>query len=134
GVALGIGAIMAGHFMGQRDLRIWSSVFRILAAPALLCLLAPVIWVAMLGFILRAMLIGASIALNDVLTMRLVNPQQRGFASSIWNMTWAAGWAITSTLSGYMQPYYGFTLLIILGAVAYVLSGISIWLFQREEA
>jgi len=97
-------------------------------------LLSPVVWVAMLGFILRAMLIGASISLNDVLTMRLVNPQQRGFASSIWNMTWAAGWAITSTLSGYMQPYYGFTLLIILGAVAYVLSGVSIWLFQREDA
>lgn len=134
GVALGIGAILAGHFMGQRNLRVWSSVFRMLAAPALLCLLSPIVWVAMVGFILRAMLIGASISLNDVLTMRLVNPQQRGFASSIWNMTWAAGWAITSTLSGYMQPYYGFTLLIILGAVAYVLSGLSIWLFQREDA
>ena len=134
GVALGIGAILAGHYMGQRDLRIWSSVFRILAAPALLCLLAPVIWVAMIGFVLRAMLIGASIALNDVLTMRLVNPQQRGSASSIMNMAWAAGWAITSTLSGYMQTSYGFTPLIILGAIAYVLSGLSIWLFQREDA
>lgn len=133
GVSLGIGAVLAGHFLGKYNLRVWSSVFRIMAAPALLCLLVPVVWIAMLGFVVRAMCIGASISLNDVLTMRLVNPQQRGFASSIWNMTWAAGWAITSTLSGYMQASYGFTPLIMLGAIAYVLSGLSIFYFQREQ-
>jgi predicted MFS family arabinose efflux permease len=133
GVALGIGAVAAGHFFGERNLRVWSSIFRIAAAPALLMMLAPVVWVAVAGFILRALLIGCSISLNDVLTMRLVNPQQRGFSSSIGNMTWAAGWAITATLSGYVQTSYGFTPLLILGALAYVLSGLAIWWFERDE-
>jgi predicted MFS family arabinose efflux permease len=96
-------------------------------------MLAPTLWLALIGYYLRAFLIGGSIALNDVLTMRLVNPQQRGFASSIWNMTWAAGWAITSTLSGFVQTQYGFTPLLILGSVAYVLSGLAIWYLQRDE-
>ena len=134
GVALGVGAVAAGHYIGERSLRVWSSVFRIAAAPALLLMLAPVVWVAVSGFILRAFLIGCSISLNDVLTMRLVNPQQRGFSSSILNMAWAAGWAITATLSGYVQTSYGFTPLLILGALAYVLSGLAIWKYERDDS
>lgn len=132
GVALGLGAVVMGHAIGQRDLRIWSSVLRIVAAPALLLMLAPTLWMALIGYYLRAFLIGGSISLNDVLTMRLVNPQQRGFAASVWTMTWAAGWAITSTLSGFVQTQYGFTPLLILGSVAYVLSGLAIWYLQQD--
>ena len=133
GVALGVGAVAIGHGIGQRNLRVWASILRIVAAPALLLMLAPTLWMALIGYYLRAFLIGGSIALNDVLTMRLVNPRQRGFASSIWNMTWAAGWAITSTMSGFVQTQYGFTPLLILGSVAYVLSGLSIWYMQQDE-
>jgi MFS family permease len=132
GVTLGVGALAAGHVFGERNLRVWSSVFRIAAAPALLLMLAPTVWAAVVGFLLRALLIGCSISLNDVLTMRLVNPQQRGFSSSVGNMAWAAGWAITATLSGYVQTAYGFTPLLVLGALAYVLSGLAIWWFERE--
>jgi MFS family permease len=134
GVSLGLGAVLAGHYIGKRSLRVWAGSFRILAAPMLLLMLSPVLWLSVFGFIVRALLIGGSISLNDVLTMRLVNPQQRGFASSIWNMQWAAGWAITATLSGFVQTSYGFTPLLILGAIAYVLSSISIWQWQRDSA
>jgi predicted MFS family arabinose efflux permease len=132
GVSLGIGAVLAGHYIGQRSLRVWAGSFRILAAPMLLLMLSPVLWLSVLGYIARALLVGSSISLNDVLTMRLVNPQQRGFASSIWNMQWAAGWAITATLSGFVQTSYGFTPLLILGAIAYVLSSVAVWLWQRD--
>lgn len=134
GVALGVGAVSIGHRIGQRSLRTWSSVLRVLAAPALLLMLAPWLWLALIGYYVRAFLIGGSIALSDVLAMRLVNPQQRGFASSIWNMTWAAGWAITSTLSGLVQTEYGFTPLLIVGAFGYVGSGLAIWFLMREDA
>jgi predicted MFS family arabinose efflux permease len=97
-------------------------------------MLAPWLWLALIGYYVRAFLIGGSIALSDVLAMRLVNPQQRGFASSIWNMTWAAGWAITSTLSGLVQTEYGFTPLLIVGAFGYVGSGLAIWFLMREDA
>jgi MFS family permease len=133
GVSLGIGAVLAGHYIGKRSLRVWSGSFRILAAPALLLMLAPVLWLSVFGYIVRALLVGGSISLNDVLTMRLVNPQQRGFASSVWNMQWAAGWAITATLSGFVQTSYGFTPLLILGAIAYVLSSVSVWQWQRDS-
>ena len=132
GVSLGIGAVLVGHYIGQRSLRVWSGSFRILAAPMLLLMLSPVLWLSVVGYIMRALLVGSSISLNDVLTMRLVNPQQRGFASSVWNMQWAAGWAITATLSGFVQTSYGFTPLLILGAIAYVLSSVSVWLWQRN--
>ena len=133
GVALGAGAVIIGHSIGQRSLRVWASVLRMLAAPALLLMLATELWVSLIGFYVRAFLMGGSIALSDVLAMRLVNPRQRGFASSIWNMSWAAGWAITSTLSGLVQTQYGFTPLLILGATAYVASGLAIWHLMRED-
>jgi predicted MFS family arabinose efflux permease len=131
GVSLGIGAVLLAHYIGKRSLRVWSGIFRIMAAPALLLMLAPVLWLSVFGYIVRALLVGGSISLNDVLTMRLVNPQQRGFASSVWNMQWAAGWAIMATLSGFVQTSYGFTPLLILGSIAYVLSSISVWHWQR---
>jgi MFS family permease len=134
GVALGVGAVIIGHRVGQGSLRVWASVLRILAAPALLTMIVPDLWVALIGYYARAFLIGGSIALSDVLAMRLVNPRQRGFASSIWGMTWAAGWAITSTLSGLVQTQYGFTPLLILGAVAYAGSGLAIWYLMVDDA
>jgi len=77
-------------------------------------------------------LMGGSFALNDVLTMHLVNARQRGRVASMMTVFWSAGWGISATLSGYVQTSYGFAPLIAFSAVAYVLSGLAIWFFTKD--
>ena len=75
---------------------------------------------------------GGSFALNDVLSMHLVNARQRGRVASLMTVFWSAGWGIAATLSGFVQKGYGFAPLIMFSAVAYVLSGLAIWIFTKD--
>jgi predicted MFS family arabinose efflux permease len=64
--------------------------------------------------------------------MQLVSAKQRGRLASLMTRFWSLGWAISSTASGYLQQSIGFAPVIGMSAVAYVLSGLSIWYFERD--
>lgn len=131
-VLIGVGALLAGRWLGQRNLRQWAGLLRIITAPIFACLMIPVLPFALMGYFGRSFLMGGSFALNDVLTMHLVNARQRGRVSSMMTVLWSAGWGISATLSGYVQTDYGFAPLIVFSAVAYVLSGLAIWIFTKD--
>lgn len=131
-VLIGVGALLAGRWLGQRNLRYWAGLLRLVTAPIFACLMIPVLPLALLGYFGRSFLMGGSFALNDALTMHLVNARQRGRMSSLMTVLWSAGWGISATLSGYLQKDYGFAPLITLSAVAYVLSGVAIWFFAKD--
>jgi predicted MFS family arabinose efflux permease len=67
-----------------------------------------------------------------VLVMRLAGPRQRGLMSSIMTVLWSSGWAIAATASGFLQKSYGFGPILVVGSLAYIVSGLSIWYFERE--
>jgi MFS family permease len=131
-VLIGAGALLAGRWLGQRNLRHWAGLLRLITAPIFACLMIPVLPFALVGYFGRSFLMGGSFALNDVLTMHLVNARQRGRVASLMTVFWSAGWGISATLSGYVQTGYGFAPLIAFSAVAYVLSGLAIWFFTKD--
>lgn len=131
-ILMGVGAMVAGRWLGQRNLRFWAGALRLITAPVFACLMAPVLPLAIVGAFGRAFFMGGSFTLNDVLVMGLVHPQQRGRMASIMTMFWSMGWAIASTASGFLQESVGFAPLIAMSAVAYVFSGLSIWWLERD--
>lgn len=131
-VMMGIGAMLAGRVLGHRNLRMWAGTLRLITAPVFACLMLPVLPFAIFGAFGRAFFMGGSFTLNDVLVMQLVNAKQRGRLASLMTMFWSLGWGISSTASGYLQQSIGFAPLIGMSAVAYVLSGLSIWYFERD--
>jgi MFS family permease len=131
-VMMGIGAMLGGRLLGHRNLRMWAGTLRLITAPVFACLMLPVLPFAIFGAFGRAFFMGGSFTLNDVLVMQLVSAKQRGRLASLMTMFWSLGWAISSTASGYLQQSIGFAPLIGMSAVAYVLSGLSIWYFERD--
>jgi predicted MFS family arabinose efflux permease len=129
---MGIGAMLGGRLLGHRNLRMWAGTLRLITAPVFACLMLPVLPFAIFGAFGRAFFMGGSFTLNDVLVMQLVSAKQRGRLASLMTMFWSLGWAISSTASGYLQQSIGFAPLIGMSAVAYVLSGLSIWYFERD--
>ncbi len=132
GISLGIGALVMGRLVGQRDLRTWGTIARMMGAPAMLLMAVPILPVAFVGYCLRGFAVGASVSTNDVLVMRLAGPRQRGLMSSIMTVLWSSGWAIAATASGFLQKSYGFGPILVVGSLAYVVSGLAIWYFERE--
>lgn len=131
-VLIGVGALLAGRWLGQGNLRHWAGALRVVTAPVFACLMIPALPFALVGYFGRSFLMGGSFALNDVLTMHLVNARQRGRVASLMTVFWSAGWGIAASVSGYIQKDYGFAPLIVFSATAYVLSGVAIWLFAKD--
>jgi len=52
--------------------------------------------------------------------------------SSIMTVLWSSGWAIAAIASGFLQKSYGFGPILVVGSLAYVVSGLAIWYFERE--
>lgn len=132
GISLGIGALVMGRLVGQRDLRTWGMIARMMGAPAMLLMAVPILPVAFVGYCVRGFAVGASVSTNDVLVMRLAGPRQRGLMSSIMTVLWSSGWAIAAIASGFLQKSYGFGPILVVGSLAYVVSGLAIWYFERE--
>ncbi|HEU5090061.1 MAG TPA: MFS transporter, partial [Roseiflexaceae bacterium] len=118
----GIGA-MGGSVLARRlGLKRASAAWRLLAAPAMLLMMVPVLPAAIIGFLVRGLLVGASFPLSDAFVMQITTPRQRGTAVSIVSVAWSLGWALTSLISGWSQEAYGFGPAMVIAAIAYVLS------------
>jgi len=97
----------------------WS---RVLAAPLTLMMLVP--WLPLVSFAydINRLLVGLTFPLFSALMMQTVPLHQRGTSTSMSSMSWSLGWAAASALSGTLQSD-GFTIVLILSAVSYVISG-----------
>jgi MFS family permease len=125
-LSTGIGA-MGGSVLARRlGLKRASAAWRLLAAPAMLLRMVPFLPAAIIGFLARGLLVGASFPLSDAFVMQLTTPRQRGTAVSIVSVAWSLGWALTSVISGWSQEAYGFGPAMVIAALAYVLSAWSL--------
>lgn len=125
-LSMGLGAMSGSLFSRRLGLKRASALLRVLATPAILVMLLPILPVAVLGFFLRGAFIGASFPLSDALIMRITPPSQRGTAVSLTSVMWSLGWALTSLISGWSLQRYGFTSALIVGAVSYIISALAI--------
>src|SRR5262245_40221116 len=132
-LGLGVGGLLGVPLSRRFGLRRVGAWLRLAAAPAMLLMLLPVVLPASVGFFLRGLCVGASFPLNDALVGQAAPPRQRGMAASIMSVLWSGGWAVASLISGWVQLGWGFAPVIIVAAIAYVLSAIAIITLKIDE-
>ena len=90
---------------------------------------SPVSWVAELAYLVRGTLMNMASPLYSAFSMEVSEPQDQGAVSSMLNISWQAGWAVSPILSGFIQQDYGFAPLFIATVILYTISTILVWLF-----
>jgi MFS family permease len=121
----GIGALLGAPLTARIGARLSTTVFRLAAAPAMALLLIPNLYAAVASLTLRGALTGASWSQGDALIVGLTPPAQRGQLIAMSMLLWSMGWAVTSALSGWLQPRYGYGPQFVLAALMYALSAWS---------
>lgn len=127
----GIGALLGAPLTQRIGARQSTTLLRVLAAPSTLLMLVPNLWAAAVGLTLRGIFISASWAQGDALIVGLTPAQQRGRLMAMNSLLWSAGWAITSALSGWITPLYGYLPQFMLAALMYALSAWAVWTVQE---
>lgn len=131
-LGLGLGALLGVPLSRRLGLRRAAGWLRMAAAPTMLLLLLPVL-PATIGFFLRGLFVGASYPINDTLVMQATPPRQRGLAASLMSVLWSGGWAGAALVSGWAQLRWGFTPVIVVAALAYAGSALSILVLRFDE-
>lgn len=93
--------------------------------------LAPMLWMSVIGFLMRGMLMNMAAPLWSAFSMEQTPEHEHGTVNSIQNIAWSLGWAIGPFLSGIVQERYGFTPLFITTSILYALAIGLTWLMFR---
>jgi len=108
-LAMGLGLIIAPA-LAERFGKIQVVVItQGLSVPFLMMLgFAPWFSVVLLAYYARTMLMNMSSPIYSTFVMEQVEPESRGMLASLTSMAWNFGWALSPTISGYLQIRYGF--------------------------
>lgn len=80
-----------------------------LSVPFLIMLgFSPWMEVVLVAYYARTMLMNMSSPIYSTYVMEQVDPESRGMLASLSSMAWNFGWALSPTISGYLQVRYGF--------------------------
>lgn len=108
-LAMGIGLIIApalAERFGKIQIVVLSQA---LSVPFLMMLgFAPWFGVVLLAYYMRTMLMNMSSPIYSTYVMEQVDPESRGMLASLTSMASNFGWALSPTISGYLQIRYGF--------------------------
>jgi MFS family permease len=132
-LGMGIGAMLGAPASARLGMRRAAALLRLGAVPAMLLMIVPALPVAVAGFFLRGLFVAASYPLNDALVMQATPERQRGLMVSLMTIFWSLGMATASVASGWAQVHWGFGPVLVVGAVAYALSGWAIALARTEN-
>jgi MFS family permease len=132
--AMGFGSLIGGPLSKKFGLRHAAAWTRFLAAPTLLLMLIPNLYVAAAAYYVSRLVIGVTFPLADALVMQSVPARQRGTSTSLISMLWSLGWSAAALASGYIQTASGFYWVMIASAVAYVVSALSFYLIPFKDA
>jgi len=131
---MGFGSVIGGplsHRVGLRNAAAWT---RFLAAPTLLLMLVPNLWVSSAAYYLSRLVIGVTFPLADALVMQSVPPHQRGISTSLTSMLWSLGWSLAALGSGYIQAHTGFFWVMIASGAAYIAGALSFYVIPFKDA
>ena len=116
GVLFGVGALGMGFatFLAPPMTRRWGKVQTLVLSRALALLPLVVLGyvhhlrLAMAAFLLRMALMNLALPIYQMLVVEAADESTRGMASSLYNLVWHAGRAISPSISGRIQESYGF--------------------------
>ena len=108
-LAMGMGLIIAPA-LAERFGKIQIVVVtQALSVPFLALLgFAPWFGIVLVAYYVRTMLMNMSSPIYSTYVMEQVDPDSRGMLASLTSMAWNFGWALSPTISGYLQIRYGF--------------------------
>lgn len=89
--------------------------------------------VAVGAFLARATLMQASTPLMNAFVMEVLPPHLRARASSLINLVWNLGWAVTATLAGVVIERFGYDVPFYCTAVLYAIAAITFYLGFRDR-
>ncbi len=93
---------------------------------------SPFLWLAAIGFWMRAALMNMAAPLYSAFCMERVPENDQGVVNSILNLSWQVGWAVGPYISGVVQENYGFSPLFIATGLLYLSSVVILWSFFRN--
>jgi MFS family permease len=79
---------------------------------------APNLWIAILLFLLRELLVEMDVPTRQSYVLALVLPRERTFASGVTNLARNVSWALASSLSGVVMQFLNFSSPLFLGGAA----------------
>ncbi len=117
GVVFSLSALFVGigSIIGPRLVKFFNSKIRVVVltqASSIIFLLilgfSPYLWLAVVGFLFRGVLMNMAVPLYNAFCMENVAEHEQGVVNSLISNAWTAGWAIGPFLSGLIQIRYGF--------------------------
>jgi MFS family permease len=129
----GIGALAGAAVVRRLGLRRGAGLLRMLVAPAIVLMLVPQLSVVVVGFVLRAGFISASVPQGDAFVMSQTPAHQRGRMVSITSLLWSGGWAVSSLIAGYAAPLFGYGPQFTLALLLAFGSGIAYWTLREHS-
>jgi MFS family permease len=129
-VAMGVGLLAApplAERMGKIQLVV---VTQALSIPFLVLLgFAPWFWLSLVAYLVRVALMNMSSPVYQTFVMEHVDPDARATVASLVSMSWNFGWAVSPTVSGWLQARSGFTWPFIGTIALYIISVFLYWFF-----
>jgi MFS family permease len=137
-LAMGIG-LLAAPPLAERTGKIQLVVItQGLSIPFLILLgFSPIFWVGAAAYYIRVALMNMSSPVYQTFVMEHVEPSSRATVASLTSMSWNFGWAVSPTISGWLQVQYGFGPAFIGTIILYTISVVMYWAFfwrRKEEA
>ncbi len=129
-LAMGVGLLLAPPLadrMGKIQLVVATQA---LSIPFLIILgFSPIFWMSAIAYYIRLALMNMSGPIYQTFVMEHVEPSARATVASLVSMAWSFGWALSPTVSGYLQVQYGFGPPFLGTIILYIISTIMYWAF-----
>jgi predicted MFS family arabinose efflux permease len=90
---------------------------------------SPWLWLAVIGYLVRGMLMNMVSPLFDAFSLEHSLASEHGAVTSIRNLAWNVGWAVGPYISGVVQQRWGFTPLFISTSILYGVAIALTWIF-----
>lgn len=94
---------------------------------------SPLAWLAIIGFLVRGMLMNMVSPLWDAFAMEQVAESEQGAVNSLRALCWNVGWSVGPFISGVVQQRYGFSPLFVSTTVLYAIAIALIWVFFGQK-
>jgi MFS family permease len=129
-LAMGIG-LMAAPPLASRTGKIQLVVItQGLSIPFLILLgFSPIFWIGAATYYVRVALMNMSSPVYQTFVMEHVEPSSRATVASLTSMSWNFGWAVSPSISGWLQVRYGFGPPFIGTIILYTISVFMYWAF-----
>jgi predicted MFS family arabinose efflux permease len=86
------------------------------------------------SFVIRGGLMNMGVPISTNFAMELSEKQEQGLVNALLSVSWTSSWMVSVAVGGILIEHYGYTLVLNISAVLYLISALSyFWFFGRIE-